>query len=263
MVESNPKVWIAALRGSHDRLGGLIGKLGAEQFRAQSYDKDWTVAQVLSHLGSGAEIGQLMLAAALGRGGTPGRDDMTPIWDRWNTKAPDEQVADSLAVNEDLVRAYEALSGAELAAMRYTFLGMELDAAGLVRMRLSEHAVHTWDVEVTFDPVAPVAAEAVALLIDNVAAFVAPRLGKARPDSFAARITTTAPDRDYLLTSADKVTMADWRAADAVAPDAELSMPAEALIRLAMGRLDPDHTPSEVHADPAALERLRVTFPGF
>ena len=30
-----------------------------DQLRAQSYDDDWTIAQVLSHLGSGAEIGEL------------------------------------------------------------------------------------------------------------------------------------------------------------------------------------------------------------
>jgi len=40
-------------------------------------------------------------------------------------------------------------------------------------------------------------------------------------------------------------------------------MPAEALLRLAYGRLDPAHTPAEVEADPADLNRLRAVFPGF
>ncbi len=40
-------------------------------------------------------------------------------------------------------------------------------------------------------------------------------------------------------------------------------MPAEALLRLSYGRLDPEHTPADVAADPADLDRLRKVFPGF
>jgi hypothetical protein len=38
-------------------------------------------------------------------------------------------------------------------------------------------------------------------------------------------------------------------------------LPAEALIRLVYGRLDPDHTPA-VKGDPDVLDRLRRVFPG-
>jgi hypothetical protein len=47
--------------------------------------------------------------------------------------------------------------------------------------------------------------------------------------------------------------------------DPDLTLPAEALLRLVYGRLDPDHAPPDVGAtgDQAALvERLRVIFPG-
>jgi hypothetical protein len=40
-------------------------------------------------------------------------------------------------------------------------------------------------------------------------------------------------------------------------------MPSEALLRLAYGRLDPEHTPQEVKGDPADLDQLRQVFPGF
>ena len=43
----------------------------------------------------------------------------------------------------------------------------------------------------------------------------------------------------------------------------EVSMPAEALLRLAFGRLDAAHTPADVEADLADLDRLRAVFPGF
>jgi hypothetical protein len=40
-------------------------------------------------------------------------------------------------------------------------------------------------------------------------------------------------------------------------------MPAEALLRLSYGRLDPDHTPASVIGDDDVLEKLRLIFPGF
>jgi hypothetical protein len=57
--------------------------------------------------------------------------------------------------------------------------------------------------------------------------------------------------------------MTDWP--DQAADDgvAEVAMPAEALLRLAYGRLDPGHTPASVTGDAADLDRLRAVFPGF
>jgi hypothetical protein len=48
----------------------------------------------------------------------------------------------------------------------------------------------------------------------------------------------------------------------AEAPDGQLTIPAEAFIRLLAGRLDPDHTPA-VTATGVGLDRLRRMFPGF
>jgi MDMPI C-terminal domain len=56
--------------------------------------------------------------------------------------------------------------------------------------------------------------------------------------------------------------MSDWQDGGGAQP-AEVQMPAEALLRLAYGRLDPEHTPAAVTGDPAALDRLRAVFPGF
>lgn len=142
------------------------------------------------------------------------------------------------------------------------FFGMQLDAVGIVRLRLSEHALHTWDVAEHADPAAVVSADAADLLVDNVPGFLAPRLGKPLPEPFSVRITTTGPDRDYLLTSGESVTMTDWPAeGDASVP--QVTLPAEALIRLSYGRLDPAHTPSAVVGDPDVLDKLRAIFPGF
>ena len=64
-MESSPGPWISALRHSHDRLRASVQSLGPDQLAQRSYPSEWTIAQVLSHLGSQAEIFGLILAAGL------------------------------------------------------------------------------------------------------------------------------------------------------------------------------------------------------
>jgi uncharacterized protein (TIGR03083 family) len=264
LMESNPRVWIDVLRQSHERLLGLVGPLSPEQLGGKSYCKDWSIAQVLSHLGSGAEIAMMNLPGALGRSEPVGRDAFQPVWDRWNAMSADEQAAAGIVTDAQYVQALAELTDEELASISFDFFGMMmLDAVGLIRMRLGEHALHTWDVAVTLDPAAAVSQNAVELLIDNVPQFLAPRLGKAQDPAVKARIKTTAPERDYLLTAADSVTMGDWPGDGDNADTAEVTMPGEALLRLAYGRMDADHTPAAVLAKPSDLEKLRAIFPGF
>lgn len=263
-MESEPRTWITTLRNSHERLIGLVQPMTPEQLRDQSYCRDWTIAQVLSHLGSGAEIALMMLPGALGRSEHASRDAFPAVWDRWNAMSPDEQAATALATDEEHVSTLEQLSDEELAAMSMPFFGMDLDAAGIIRLRLGEHSLHTWDIAVTSDPAAAVAPDAAALLIDNVPQFLAPRLGKPQDPPFEARIRTSHPDRDYLLSAGEPVSMTDWPDAGADAGAvAEISLPAEALLRLSYGRLDAEHTPASVVGSPADLDRLRAIFPGF
>lgn len=263
-MSSDPRTWIATLRQSHDRLDKLASSLTPEQIRAQSYDTEWSIAQVLSHLGSGAEISLLMLPGGLGEAQPVGREAFPAVWEAWNAKNPDEQAADGLASDERHVQALEALTDEQLANIDMDFFGMmRLDAVGVVRMRLSEHAMHTWDVEVVGDPDATVQQQAVELLIDGMPQFVV-RRAKPSAAPFSVRLTTTDPERDYLLTSGESVTITEWPGETGAAGDvARVTMPAEALLRLFYGRLDPEHTPSAVSGDAAALNALRAIFPGF
>ena len=79
-METSPDPWIGALRRSHDRLRALVGPLGQDQLEQRSYASEWSIAQVLSHLGSGAEIFALFLDAALTGQEPPGQDVFFPIW---------------------------------------------------------------------------------------------------------------------------------------------------------------------------------------
>src|SRR5215467_8530239 len=96
-MEPEPRVLIAALGNSYNHLAPLVRGLDAGAIRGPSYCTEWTIAQVMSHLGSGAEIAAMMLPVALGEAEPLGSGAFQPVWDVWNAKLPEDQVADSLA----------------------------------------------------------------------------------------------------------------------------------------------------------------------
>ena len=257
-METAPEPWIAALRSSHERLRGWVDALGADQLEQQSYDSEWSIAQVLSHLGSQAEIFGLFLDAGLSGGDPPGGEAFGPIWDSWNARTPAAQAADSLRAGEEVVKRFESLSKDELDQLHLQMFGMDVDAVMVARMRLGEHAVHTWDVAVALDDSSTVAPDAVDLLVDALDGLVG-RSGKADGQSRRIHVTTSDPERHFSLETADSVALVAGEPADA---DAELRLPAEALLRLVYGRLDPEHTPA-IDTEGVDLETLRAIFPGF
>lgn len=258
--------WISALRTSHERLASLVGSFGPEEATQQSYASEWTVADVLSHLGSQAVIFGLVLDAGLEGVDPPGPDRFPAIWEEWNAKSPTEKVADSLEANGKLVERFGGLSDEELGSIHLALFGMELDAVGVARMRLGEHAVHTWDVVVAVDPSATVADDAAALLVDTLG-MVAGRAGRPEEEGRAIAVETTSPSRHFVLqTGPDQVALTPAGADQSEAGEASrghVSLPAEAFIRLVYGRLDPAHTPATAEADGVTLDDLRAIFPGF
>ena len=249
---------IDALRQSQDRFAAVLQPLSEGAVRDRSYDDEWSIADVASHLGSQAEIFGLYLAAGLEKSDPPARDAFPPIWDRWNAKDPADQVSDSIAANEQLVARLEGVSGADRDGFTVDMFGGTKDLDGLAAMRLGEHAVHTWDIAVAHDPAATVDPVAVAHLLEAVPGLAA-RSGKAVVGAVPVIVATTDPPRTYRVTLDPEVTL---HALDGVAA-ADLTMPAEALLRLVYGRLDAAHTPSSVTGDTARLADLRTAFPGF
>jgi uncharacterized protein (TIGR03083 family) len=264
-MESSPAPWISALRHSHDRLRANVEPLSLEQLVETSYCDQWSIAQVVSHIGSQSEIFGLWLDAGLSGQDPPGGDAFPPIWDRWNAKSPQDQAADGLRADQAVLERFGSLGPDELARLRLQMFGMDLDAAGVARMRLSEHAIHTWDVAVALDPEATVAADAVALLIgtlDQLAARAAKPDGKPR----RIRVLTSDPDRQFTLETAEAVTLTPSDGpGDEAGPEPglpELRLPAEALVRLVYGRLDRAHTPP-AESTGVDLDDLRRIFQGF
>ncbi len=107
---------------------------------------------MLSHLGSGAEIGLLGLERTLVNGTLLDREDFAVIWERWDNLGALDKTSEMVAWDRRYVSVLQALDDETLKSLRMNLFGMDLDAAGLVGIRLGEHALHSWDVAVTFDP---------------------------------------------------------------------------------------------------------------
>ncbi len=257
-METSPDPWIGALQHSHDRLQALVEPLDLASLEQQSYASEWSIAQVLSHLGSGAEIFGLFLESGLTGQDPPGRDTFVPVWNTWNAKDPQAQATDGLRADQATLERIESLDPEQKAGLRLHMFGMDVDLTGIARMRLSEHAIHTWDVAVALDPSATVAPDAVGLLIDTVGQLAA---RSAQPDGKhrRLRVSTSDPERHFVLETGDAVSLTESDGEEGLP---ELRLPAEAFVRLVYGRLGPHHTPP-VEADGVDLDELRQLFPGF
>ena len=254
---------IAALRATHDELGALVPGLTDEQLTGPSGAAEWTVAQVLSHLGSGAEIGLATLEAALGTGAVPGPGFNESVWDRWNATGPREQAANFLDRDARLVTAFEALTAEQRTTTQVDlgFLPAPLPLASYAGMRLNETAQHTWDVEVAFEPSAAIPADVAAVLTEHLAGslgFLVGFIGRA--DALTAPAVVEIEGSGYGLVIADTVAVV----AGPAGPTATFTGPLEAAVRLVGGRLGPATTPDGVKvAGAVPLEDLRRVFPGY
>jgi uncharacterized protein (TIGR03083 family) len=257
-METRPGPWIQALRHSHETLQAVAGPLGPGQLERRSYASQWSITQVLSHLGSQAEIFSLLLDAGLAGQDPPGQDAFPPIWAAWNAKSPDNQAADALRADQAVTVRLESLDDTQRERLHLHAFGMDLDTTGLARIRLGEHAVHTWDIAVALDPAATVAPDAVALLVDTLGQLVT-WTAKPRGQRRRLRVSTSSPVRHYMLDIGETVTLTPTEG-NSIRP--ELALPAEAFVRLVYGRLDPAHTPP-VEATRVDLDELRQVFPGF
>jgi len=255
---------IAALRSGHDDLAAYVEPLDAQALTGPSGASEWDVSHVLSHLGSGAEIGLAGLEAALTGAGAPGGDFNKGVWARWDAMSAIEHRDGFLAANQRLVERFEGLDGPTRERLRVdlVFLPAPISVGEAARFRLVEFAFHAWDVRVGADDSATLAPAAVPLLLDGVGPLLG-FVGKA--DALGGRRVTLAVDltdvrRSYGLEIGDAVALTDRPAQ----PDGGLAAPAEAWLRLTAGRLPAKWTPPGLEVTgPVTLDDLRRVFPGF
>jgi len=254
---------IAALRSEHDALASMVPALTADQLTGPSGAADWTVADVLSHLGSGAEITLAGLRSALGEAEPPASDFNQGVWDRWNALSPREQAAGWLESDAALVTAVEAVPDKrhDDIEVKLGFLPEPLPLASFAAMRLSEVAQHGWDVRVGVDPAAALAEPAALLLAEHLSGDLGFLLGFiGKPGAVDGPAVIEISQTPYRIAVDDRVRLTT----DALPATATFTGPLESAMRLVSGRLTPRHTPAGIEVTGnVTLDELRAVFPGF
>lgn len=261
---SNADTAIAALRSGYEALADLVKKFDDEALAGPSAATEWDIAQVLSHLGSGAEImtNTVRLAVA---GEPPAAGDFNQtVWARWDSSSRREQADGFLEWNETLVSLYESLTPEqrETVQIELGYLPAPVDVTTVARMRLNEFTLHSWDIRSAADPAATLAAEAVPELLAQRTIDLSWVSKPAELDGKYAvlKVVTTEPATELTLNLKDPVTLEDGSPAE---PDGTLTLPGETWLRLVSGRLGPD-TPAGLElTGPITLATLRRVFQGY
>jgi uncharacterized protein (TIGR03083 family) len=249
---------VTALRAEHDMLAGLVRTLTDDQLALTSGAAEWTVAQVLSHLGSGAEIGRAPIARAAGE--TVAVEDNQTIWARWDASTPRAQAEGFLEYNSRWLDTVEALTPEQRSSLTVDlgFLPEPVPLVTAVGMRLSEVANHTWDVRVALDPQAGVDADSAAVLLDLLGGPIGFMLSfLAKPAELTDPVSIAIPGAGLVID--DAVTVVDHLEA----PSATFNGPQEAFVRLISGRLKPPYDHGVTVEGNITLDDLRRVFPGF
>ncbi|MGW4485083.1 maleylpyruvate isomerase family mycothiol-dependent enzyme [Amycolatopsis sp. NPDC004368] len=249
---------ITALRAEHDTLAALVRSLTDEQLATTSGAAEWTVAQALSHLGSGAEIGRAPIARAAGE--TVAAEDNPTIWARWDASAPRAQAEGFLEHNARWLDTVEALTPEKRSSLTVDlgFLPEPVSLLTALGMRLNEVANHSWDVRVAFDPQAGVAAASAEVLVELLAGPVGFMLGfLGKPAELGKPASVAIPGGGLVID--ESVTVVDHLES----PSATFDGPAEAFIRLINGRLKAPYDTGVSVGGALSLDDLRRVFPGF
>jgi uncharacterized protein (TIGR03083 family) len=251
--------WLAALHASSRQLAGLVADLTDEELAAASYARGWSIAQVLSHLGSAAEIGAVLVRrGVVGEEAGPQDRDTKPVWQRWEAMSAPQQ-RDSW--HEADARHLALLDFADSATVRVPYFAGLLSIPVYAGYRLSEQSVHGWDIEVALDPSATIPAAEVGLLwqrLDRVATRFrdAEALARLKPGQVALELTN--PRRTWCLDLGGELHIIPCEPGD---PTATVWGSAEAVLRLVYGR---NRTEDGVTAAGAVnVDDLRALFPGY
>ncbi|GAA2746316.1 maleylpyruvate isomerase family mycothiol-dependent enzyme [Terrabacter aerolatus] len=249
---------VAALHSNHHTLATLAPTLSAEDLAAPSGASEWSVADVLSHVGSGAEIGRKPIARAAGEHVEP--EDNQAIWARWDASAPTDQAAQFVRHDAAYLDTVDGLSPEQRDRLMIDlgFLPEPVPLLVALGMRLNEVANHAWDVRAGLEEAATVDPESAELLITLFQEPLAFLLGfSAKADLLQQEVRLTIPGGALVI--ADGVSVLD----SVDRPTAAFEGPAEAVVRLLSGRLGPEHSAGVKVTGNVTLDELRAVFPGY
>ncbi len=249
---------IAALHVEHDVLVALLANLDRDQLDSPSGADGWTVAQVLSHLGSGAEIGRAPIARAAGE--SVELEDNGTIWARWDAASPADQAIGFVEHNTRWLETVEALTPAQRSSLTvdFGFLPEPVPLVTALGMRLNEIANHAWDVRVAFDPGAEVNADSAVVLVDLFAGPLGFLLGfYAKPAELSESAVVAVPGGGLVIE--DGVTVVGGLESSS----ATFHGSPGAFIRLLSGRLKEPHGEGVTVEGNVTLDDLHRVFPGF
>ena len=254
-----------ALGRSHQELAAFAETIPPAAHTRRSYCTDWTVAQVYSHLGSGAEIEVARIRAALSRGPSP---DPGPIWQRWNALSPAEMISRFDSADAKYLQFIDELDLDALGDIQVAMDSMRVPLPSAMVLRLTEHALHSWDIYVAFDPTIEVASYATDLLVDlyprEIIAMVATLQVAGRAGKAALLVDIESLSRTVLITFADSVSVETVHARDEPSSTGHIRLPTSgSWARLLTGRLDDDHMPSNITSTGVpTLQELRALLQG-
>lgn len=237
-------------------LRDVASRIEPTDYTSPAYPSEWSIADTFSHLGSGAVIGERRFEDSIAdRESDPAFN--TSVWDEWNAKDPVSQVTDCLGSDAAFQASLELATDEQRRSFHFMMGPFAFDFDGLVGLRLGEHVLHTWDVEVTIDPHATLPNNAANAILDGVQ-FIVARTGKPTGETKEVTLRSVDPVRNFtLVLDVDSVELVETRHEGSV----DLEIPAKALVRLIYGRLDETHTPGSVRGD--VVNDLRRVFPGF
>jgi uncharacterized protein (TIGR03083 family) len=260
-VPSEHRPWIDAISESNARLEVVLGTTGGVTAAQATYCPGWSVADILRHLGSGAEIGLLNLSAALRGQEPPPRQRYGEIIELWGEKAEANLAEEAVSVNDNYVRILAALDDDALDALRVRLRGRDLNVSAFAGRRLFEHALHTWDIAIMRDPLATLSPMAAALLVDRVLGNLDMLASGPKPTTapFSIAVSVSDVGHAFVLKVAPDVVAVE----SGTDSDATLDISADAFVRLLSGRLDAAHTfPALAASSPTGLGQLRTVFAG-
>jgi hypothetical protein len=202
--------------------------------------------------------------------GTPPQtqEERQQVWGHFDSLAPEQLYREFQQANRDVLTYLDQLPANQRERRIPSFLG-EVPVAVLLRARLAELSLHSWDARVALDPTARLLFESVGPLVEQTLGW----MGRRSNAEARAELAGTVFELDLegrnrrrvaLVVNQDGLTLADPGQSN---QRATLWLTGEAFVRLAAGRfpLEAAERNGElaVDGDRQAALKLNALFPGY